>query len=417
MKSKFRSTYAACFIGYIVQGIAVNLAPIFFIIFQTDYKISYASLANLILITFATQLFIDAISVKLVDVLGLKRMALIAHISATLGLVGLGVLPFIMAPFAGIAISLFFAAIGSGFIEVIISPIIDAIPKNTSKSVMSFLHSFYCWGQMSTILISTLLLLLFGRENWRFIPFIWAVIPFINIFIFIKAPMPEIVSKEERTPLKKLFKSRNFIILLIIMICSGAAEISISQWASIFAEKGLGVTKAVGDLLGPCLFAFFMGTGRVIFGLLGTKVNNKKALGLCGFFTVVCYLITIFVPIPVIGLLGVALTGLGVSFMWPGTLSLGSELFPMGGMSVFSFAALCGDIGCTLGPWIAGQVSDAFGSADAALNIAEKVGSSTEQIGLRAGLLVCAIFPMIMAIAVHLIRSKKENNEVKNENN
>lgn len=406
--NNFKLTYVSCYTGYVIQAITVNLAPIFFVIFQTDYSISYSSLANLILVTFGIQLVIDSLSIKLYDLLGMRAIAILSNIMATLGLIGLGTLPRLIDPFTGIAISLVVCGIGSGFIEVIISPIIDAIPKKSSTSGMSLLHSFYCWGQVLTVFVSTVILMIVGKGNWHFIPFIWAVIPFVNIFMFIKSPMPKMVGKNERTPVKNLIKSKEFIILMWLMVCSGATEVAVSQWASLFAEKGLGVTKTMGDLLGPCLFAVFMGIGRTLYGTIGNRYSIKKAIVICASGAVICYFAMVFVPVPIIGLLACAMTGFCVSLMWPGTLSLGSKKFPLGGMAVFSLAAVFGDLGCTAGPWIAGQVSEAAQKASFIASLSEKIGLTTDQIGLRVGILACVIFPVSMIIAATLINEPKK---------
>ena len=407
MESNYKLTYISCYTGYIVQAIVVNLAPIFFIIFQNDYGVSYAALANLILVTFGIQLTIDLLSIKLYDVLGMRTISLLANGLAAVGLVCLGILPRLIDPLAGIAISIVISSIGGGFTEV--SPIIDAIPKTTDKSSMSILHSFYSWGQVVTVLFSTLALLIIGKENWIFIPIVWAVVPFVNIFLFARSKLPDMVEKERRTPLKDLFRSKNFILLMVIMICSGASEIAVAQWASLFAEKGLGVTKAMGDLLGPCLFAVFMGIGRMMFGLLGDKIDLRRALIWCSGGAALCYLAMVFVPVPIISLLACALTGFAVSLMWPGTLSLGSSLFPLGGITLFSFAAVCGDLGCSLGPWIAGQVSELAQKAELFISIAAKTGLTPDQIGLRAGLLVCTVFPIGLIAAVSGLKKSKKS--------
>lgn len=410
----YKLTHFSCYTGYIVQAVIVNLAPLFFVIFQNKYNISYASIANLILINFGSQLIIDAISLKLCDIFGYRKLAVLANVLATIGLACLGILPQIMDPLTGITIGIAISAVGSGFIEVIVSPIIDAIPQSTGASSMSLLHSFYCWGQLATVLFTTIALTIIGDDSWVWIPIAWAVIPFVNIFMFSSAPIPDMLEKEDRMPLRSLLTSKDFIILMILMVCGGSSEIAVSQWASLFAEKGLGVSKTLGDLLGPCMFALFMGIGRTIFGIFGSKLNCKKALSLCALGTLICYLSLVFVPNPIIGLAACALTGLGISFMWPGTLSLGSSLFPRGGMAIFTILALCGDIGCTVGPWITGQVSNFAQSSDIFASIAENTGLTLDQVGIRAGLLICAIFPLILMIVVNFLGKKpkevSENN-------
>lgn len=416
MKSQnYKLTHFSCYTGYIIQAVIVNLAPLFFVIFQNKYNISYASIANLILINFGSQLIIDAISLKLCDIFGYRTLAVAANVLSAVGLACLGILPQIMDPLTGITIAIAISAVGSGFIEVIISPIIDAIPQSSGASSMSLLHSFYCWGQLITVLFTTIALTIIGDDSWVWIPLVWAIIPFINTFLFASAPIPDMLEKEERMPIKSLLTSKDFIILMILMVCGGSSEIAVSQWASLFAEKGLGVSKTLGDLLGPCMFALFMGIGRTLFGVIGNKIDCKKALSLCAFGTLICYLALVFVPNPIVGLAACALTGFGISLMWPGTLALGSSLFPRGGMAIFTILALCGDLGCSVGPWITGQVSNIAQNSEMFKSIADSTGLTLDQVGIRAGLLICAIFPLILMIAVNFLGKKSTKKQTINE--
>ena len=419
-KINYRPTKLACYIGYVTQAIVINLAPLFFVIFSDKYGIDNAKLGTLVLVNFLVQILTDLSAVKLTAKVSIRALAIWAHILSFAGLTLLGILPAIMPnTFAALLTASVIYSVGGGLIEVVISPIVDAIPVEESESeggakaaAMSFLHSFYCWGQMSVVLITTLILSLVGNDNWWYIPFIWAIIPFVNIFGFIRSPFPKFISEQERTPIRKIVSSRLFIVCALLMICSGASELAVSQWASMLAEKGLGVNKVTGDLLGPCAFAFFMGIGRMIYGTLGTKLPLARALFLCSTLCIGGYLMITLFQNAVIALLGCSVCGFAVSLMWPGVLSLTAREFSQGGAVLFSLLAICGDIGCSLGPWLTGFVSEHL-HADAFSKLAPFAGFETEQISLKCGLFAAGIFPVIMLVAVVVfmaIRGKKEKN-------
>jgi len=390
MKKSYRSTLAACYLGYITQAITINLATLFFVIFQNKYGISYEAIGSLVLITFLIQLFVDAVMIKFTYVIGYRASAVAAHVFSAVGLVLFGILPNIMDPFAGILISVFFYALGGGMTEVIISPIVDSLPGDAKASGMCLLHSFYSWGLVAVVLFSTVLLRLVGDSLWYVIPFFWALIPFFNIFLFLRVPMVPITQEAKSAGLLGYFKSPIMYVATLLMICGGASEMAMSQWASLFAENGLGVTKVVGDLLGPCLFAINMGIGRTVYGIWGEKINIKKALLACSIMTTVCYLVTVFAEIPLLALFGCALCGFGVSLMWPGILAMSSAAFgKLSSPAMFAFLALAGDVGCSVGPWLTGQVSNAYMGVNALANSSD---------ALRAGLLVTSLFPALMIV-------------------
>ena len=416
-KINFKPTKIACYTGYITQAIVINLAPVFFVIFSDKYGIDNARLGTIILMNFIVQILTDVVAVKLTTKVSLRTCAVWAHILAFTGLMLLGILPAVMPDaFVGLFIASFIYSVGGGLIEVVISPIVDAIPVEVSEEVggakaaaMSLLHSFYCWGQMTVVLLSTLILSLVGDGNWIYIPFIWALIPFVNIFAFMRVPFPQFISESERTPVKKIVTTRLFLVCAILMICSGASELAVAQWASMLAEKGLGVNKVVGDILGPCAFAFCMGIGRMVYGILGSKLPFAKSLLGCSILCVCGYLMITLFQNPVVALLGCSVCGIAVSLMWPGVLSLTSGEFPFGGAVLFSLLAICGDIGCSLGPWLTGFVSNNI-NTDALANLTPFAGLAPEQIALKCGLFVTGIFPVIMIFAVivfGIIRKKK----------
>ena len=277
MQRTYKGTTIACYAGYFVQAIINNLSPILFIVFQEEFGISLAQIGSLILINFLSQTVVDLISVKVVDRIGYKKVILASHACATAGLILLGTLPrFVSAPFPALVLATVISAMGSGMIEVTISPIVDAIPSNKKEADMSLLHSFYCWGQMTVVALSTLFVWFAGNSYWYVLPLVWACVPFVNLLNFATLPFPKTLKEEEKIPLRKLFSERNFRIAMLLMLCAGASELAMSQWSSFFAETGLGVTKVMGDLLGPCLFAVFMGLGRLLFGIYGDRLDLKK---------------------------------------------------------------------------------------------------------------------------------------------
>ncbi|MBE7012335.1 MAG: MFS transporter [Ruminococcaceae bacterium] len=408
--NSYKSTMKACYAGYFTQAIINNLAPVFFVIFQKDYNITLTQLSWLIFINFGVQIITDLASVYLTDKLGCRKSVMLAHIASTIGLVCLGILPKIMpTPYIGLIIAIAIYAYGSGLIEVLVSPIVEALPTDNKSSAMSLLHSFYCWGQLIVVLFSTLIMKITGTGYWFILPLLWAIVPLINTFNFMRVPFAPMVSETDKIPLKKLLNSKTFIILLLLMLCAGATEMTISQWSSLFAEKGLGVTKVVGDLLGPCLFAFFMGSGRVIYGFFGSRMNLNLCLMCCGILGALCYLLTALSPSPVIALIGCALAGLASSLMWPGFISLAAERYPLAGTALFSLMAVSGDIGCTFGPYIAGIVADFvknFTSLDKFFNVAP------EQAGLKVGILTAVVFPFAVIILLKLLKNKQSQRKM-----
>lgn len=398
----FKSTVFACYRGYITQGIVNNLSPLFFVLFQNKFGISYLLISALILCNFVTQVITDMLSVKYVDRIGYRKSAVIAHALAFLGLVMQGTLPNVLpAPYVGLVLATIVNGVGGGLIEVIISPIVDSCPGDAKASAMSLLHSFYCWGQVGVVLITTLLLRLIGEDVWFIIPILWSLLPLYNLFRFLKVPLMPTVPEEEKTPLKTLFTSKIFLVALLLMLCAGASELAMSQWSSLFAERALGVTKVIGDLLGPCLFAVFMGIGRTIYGVWGEKIHLTGAMVFCAALCILCYLGTALFENPWLSLLSCALCGFSVSLMWPGTFSLTSAAYPKGGTAMFGILAVLGDVGCSVGPALMGAVSGAI-SGNA--NIAASFPNLTaDQLGLKSGMLFSAVFPAFILIGVLLL--------------
>lgn len=395
MKEKnYSSTIGACFVGYVVQAIVVNFAPLLFVTFQTSYGIGLTEISFLIVLLFGVQLFVDWGSSIFVSYVGYRRTAIIGQFFAAAGLILLAVLPEVMPdPYAGLLISATVYAIGSGLIEVIISPIVESCPTKRKAAMMSLLHSFYCWGQLFTVLVSTLCFVIFGIENWRWVALLWAAVPIIDGILFCIVPMPDTADAEENgISMRAIARKPRFWLLALIMLCGGASELCISQWASAFAQMGLGVDKTIGDLMGPCMFAAFMGTARVLYAKIGHKMNIQNAMILCGALCAGSYLLAALAPHPALGLLGCAFAGFSVGIFWPCALSMGAGGIKNGGMTIFALLALFGDAGCTVGPLLVGTVSDAAHGE------------------LSTGILTALVFPVLLIIGVLLFKRDLKKN-------
>lgn len=392
MKLTYRHTKYASYIGYITQAIINNLMPLLFVSFERSFGLSLDKISLLITMNFGIQILTDLLAAKYVDKIGYRFATVLAHVLAVIGLVGMCFLPFYMDPFTGLVICSVINAVGGGLTEVVISPIVEALPGDEKASAMSMLHSFYCWGQVAVVLLSTLYFTTVGIAHWRYVPVLWAIVPFINIFLFAKVPMCTLNENGESMPLKKLAGSGMFWFFLLLMICAGASELAMSQWASYFAEDGLHVSKTLGDLLGPCSFAVLMGIIRTVYGFWGDRMDLRKSIAFSGVLCVASYLTAVFAPNPLISLIGCAVCGLSVGLMWPGTYSLASRYFPQGGTMMFALLALAGDMGCTSGPTIAGFIADATGD-------------------IKKGLFAVIIFPLLLVIGMCLLKGKGKEHE------
>ena len=380
MKYSYDSTMRACFTGYIVQAIVNNFAPLLFLTFQRTYHIPLQQITLLVTFNFGIQLLTDLLSVAFVDRMGYRASMVLAHILSALGLICLTVLPERMGhPFAGILISVIVYAVGGGLLEVLVSPVVEACPSTHKEKAMSMLHSFYCWGHVGVVLFSSIFFKLAGIENWKLLAVLWAVIPILNALIFTRVPIAPVLSEgEEGMTIVTLFQNRTFWLLFVMMICAGASEQSVSQWASLFAEKGLGISKTAGDLAGPMAFAFLTGASRAFYGNYGEKINLDRFMAVSSVLCILSYLCLVFMPVPVLSLAGCALCGLSVGILWPGTFSRASKALPAGGTALFALLALGGDIGCSGGPTLVGMVSGMCKG------------------NLKAGILAALIFPVLL---------------------
>lgn len=415
MKLNQKHTVAAACLSYVVQAIVNNLLPLLFAHFSGNYGISLVRLSLLIALNFGVQIATDLLSALFVDKIGYRRAVLLALFSATAGLILLAALPRLMEDtFLALLFPTILTAFGGGLLEVVVSPIVEAVPGEKKPALMGFLHSFYCWGQAAVILLSTLYFRAFGIENWIWLPLLWTVVPIVGALLFAFVPIWSLSEANERVPLGKLLSQKLFWALILLMLCSGASELAMAQWASLFAEVGLSLPKAVGDLLGPCAFALLMGIGRLLYSKFGMRVGIERYL-VCSFaLSAISYLLAVFAPHPFLSLLGCALCGFAAAPMWPGTYSLGAKRMPGGGTAMFALFALAGDLGCTLGPDLVGVISDrviaAGGGAFLSL-FGENVGTTA----LKVGLLFTALIPataLLVAVPL-LIRAKKDTKDEK----
>ena len=390
MKKSYKSTMCACFTGYIVQAIVNNFAPLLFVTFQKTFDIPLSQITALITVNFVILLLIDLLSAGFIDKIGYRASAVLSHVFAAVGLILLTVLPEVFAsPFVGLLIAVIIYAVGGGLLEVLVSPIMEACPTENKEKAMSLLHSFYCWGHMAVVLLSTLFFTAFGISNWRILAIFWALIPIVNAIFFTQVPIYSLQEEGEKgLTLKELCRNKVFWLMMIMMVCSGASEQAVSQWASTFAEQGLGVSKTVGDLAGPLAFAALMGTSRLLYGKLGDKLNLNKCMFFSACLCVISYLCIALIPVPAIGLIGCALCGFSVGVLWPGTFSKSSAAIKRGGTVMFAMLALAGDLGCSGGPTLAGLVSGNFNN------------------NLHIGILSAIIFPATMLLCLLISKYK-----------
>lgn len=388
MKNQYNKTITACFVGYIVQAVVNNFTPLLFLFFQKSYHVPLSQITLLVTFNFGIQLLVDLLSVGFIDKIGYRASMVIAHVLSAAGLVLLTVLPDVLpTPFVGILIAVMIYAIGGGLLEVLVSPVVEACPSDNKEKAMSMLHSFYCWGHAGVVFISTLFFYVAGIENWKILAIIWALIPVGNAIVFTRVPIATLIEDgESGLGLKELFRMKIFWILLVMMICAGASEQAVSQWASTFAEKGLGISKTAGDLAGPMAFAILMGTSRLFYGKYGDRIHLERFMVYSSLLCILSYLGISLFPVPLLSLIACAVCGLSVGIMWPGTFSKASAALPKGGTAMFALLALGGDIGCSGGPTLAGIVSGAFGD------------------NLKMGILAGIIFPVLLLVGILLCR-------------
>ena len=395
MNNQYDKTITACFVGYIVQAVVNNFAPLLFLFFQRSYHIPLSQITLLVTFNFGVQLLVDLLSVGFVDKIGYRASMILAPVLSAAGLILLTVLPEILpAPFVGILIAVMIYAVGGGLLEVLVSPVVEACPSDNKEKAMSMLHSFYCWGHAGVVLLSTLFFYIVGIENWKILAVIWALIPAGNAVAFMKVPIAPLMEEGERGfTLKELFRIKIFWVLLIMMVCAGASEQAVSQWASTFAEKGLGISKTAGDLAGPMAFAILMGSSRLFYGKYGDRIDLDRFMIGSSILCILSYLGISLFPMPELSLIACAVCGLSVGIMWPGTFSKASATLPKGGTAMFALLALGGDVGCSGGPTLVGMVSGALGD------------------NLKMGVLAGIVFPVMLLLGVIVCGRVKRRTE------
>ena len=393
MNYQYRKTITACFVGYIVQAIVNNFVPLLFLTFQRTYGIPLSQITLLVTFNFGIQLLVDLLSVGFVDKIGYRASMVIAHVMAAAGLMLLTILPEVLSsPFAGILTAVMIYAIGGGLLEVLVSPVVEACPSDNKEKAMSMLHSFYCWGHVGVVLVSTVFFRIFGIGNWRILACIWALVPLCNTIAFMRVPIASLLEDGEKGfTIKELAGQKIFWVFMLMMLCAGASEQAVSQWVSTFAERGLGVSKTLGDLAGPMAFAVLMGTSRAFYGKYGEKINLDRFMAGSSILCMAAYLCISLVPSPVFGLVGCAVCGLSVGIMWPGTFSKAAADIPRGGTALFAMMALAGDMGCSGGPTLVGLISSQFHD------------------DLKKGILAALVFPFLLLMGILMSSSSAKN--------
>lgn len=392
MLKNYESTKRACFLGYIVQAIVNNFIPLLFLTFRSQYGIPLSKITFLVTFNFGLQLLVDLASARLIDRIGYRLAAVLAHVFSAAGFILLAVLPELFAdPFTGLLLAVMIYAVGGGLLEVLISPIVEACPSRNKEASMSLLHSFYCWGHVGVVLLSTLYFSAFGIQNWKYLALLWALLPMVNAVVFTKVPMMNLLEEgDSGLSVKQLLTNRVFWVMVLLMVCAGASEQAVSQWASAFAEQGLGISKTLGDLAGPMIFAGMMGFSRMLYSRFSEKINLQMTILASGILCIGCYLLIALSHWPVLGLLGCGICGFSVGVLWPGIFSIASLELRRGGTMMFAYLALAGDLGCSLGPTLVGGVSGLSGGE------------------LKTGILAAVLFPLLLVYGIVLYLKKEE---------
>ena len=383
----YRHTVTACCLGSVTMAASTNLPPLLFLIFHESLGVPLGQITLLITLNFLIQLTVDLLAALFADRIGYRPLLVAAPLLSAAGLAALGTLPRILpVPMVGLLIADVLYSLGGGLYEALVSPTVEACPTRNKVAMMGFLHSFYCWGTVAVILLSTAYLAFFEKGAWWGLPLLWAILPVVDAVMLAVVPLPAVEAEAgESGGARNLLRRPLFLGFLVMMTLVGASELSMSQWASAFAESGLRVSKSLGDLAGPCLFAGLMGLMRVFYAVRSERIDLRRWLCCSAAAAAVGYLTATLAPHPAVAFAGCALTGLAVGMLWPGLLSLAARYFPHGGTPLFSICALFGDLGCSLGPTVVGFVAEGAGGA------------------LATGLLVAAAFPALLAMGLLLL--------------
>jgi len=403
-KISYKSTIYACYLGHFVQAAVINTTPILFLTLMAKYGFTFEQMGRLVLINFVTQVAVDLIFSHLVDKHGIRPFIVWAQVLAFAGLMLFAFAPVLFTNvFFGFTVATMIFSGGGGLLELLLSPIVNAVPTDEKAGAMSMLHAFYAWGQLTVVLVTSVLLAVLGADRWYFILIFWSLLPFVNALIFLKVPLAPLVAEEHRTKMGELFKSKYFIICLAAIMVGGAAEITMAQWASSFLEATMGIPKIIGDSAGVGVFALAIGIGRTIYGKMGSRIDIYKAMTWGAALCMTCYLTVVFSPFPALSLIACALSGFGVSLLWPGSIVIATNKFPFAGTSMFAILAAAGDIGASLGPWLVGLVADKTPE----ILKAAQFGTSSADLGLRSGFMLAVFFPAAMIFFVRYLTKKK----------
>ena len=389
IRQNYNATIYASYLGYVTQAIVNNFAPLLFLIFARDFSLSLTQITAITTVNFAVQLGVDLVSARVVDRIGYRPCIVAAHVFAAAGLVGLALLPHVLPAYTGLMISVVLYAIGGGITEVLISPIVEACPTQRKEAAMSLLHSFYCWGHVALVLVTTAFLAIFGEGSWPVLACLWALVPLANIVLFRLVPLADVTAGHEKLSLGRLLRQPTFWLLLGLMVCAGASEQAMSQWASAFAESGLHISKTLGDLAGPCAFATLMGLARALYGKYADRIPLRGFMLASCTLCILCYVVASWSGNALMAMLGCAICGFSVGIFWPGTFSMAALALPGGGTAMYALMALAGDLGCSGGPTVVGLVADA------------------SQGSLQAGLGAAIVFPVLMLAGILLLKKRK----------
>ena len=389
IRQNYNATIYASYLGYVTQAIVNNFAPLLFLIFARDFSLSLTQITAITTVNFAVQLGVDLVSARVVDRIGYRPCIVAAHVFAAAGLVGLALLPHVLPAYTGLMISVVLYAIGGGITEVLISPIVEACPTERKEAAMSLLHSFYCWGHVALVLVTTAFLAVFGEGSWPVLACLWALVPLANIVLFRLVPLADVTAGHEKLSLGRLLRQPTFWLLLGLMVCAGASEQAMSQWASAFAESGLHISKTLGDLAGPCAFATLMGLARALYGKYADRIPLRGFMLASCTLCILCYVVASWSGNALMAMLGCAICGFSVGSFWPGTFSMAALALPGGGTAMYALMALAGDLGCSGGPTVVGLVADA------------------SQGSLQAGLGAAIVFPVLMLAGILLLKKRK----------
>lgn len=401
----YKSTVYACYLGHFVQAAIINTIPILFLTLMGQYGLSFEQMGRLVLVNFITQVAVDLIFSRLVDKHGIRPFIITAQALAFFGLIIFAFAPSLFSNvYLGFTVATIIYSCGGGLLELLLSPIVHAIPTDEKAGAMSMLHAFYAWGQVTVVLVTSVLLAVLGPKNWHFILLFWSLLPLANAFIFLKVPLAPLIAEEHRTKLRSLLKNRYFIVCLAAIMAGGAAEISMAQWASSFLEAAMGIPKIIGDYAGVGVFALAIGIGRTVYGKMGGSLDVYKVMAWGAALCMACFLTVVFSPFPALSLAACALSGFGVSLLWPGSIVIATNKFPFAGASMFAILAAAGDIGASMGPWLVGFAAD---KAPGLVNAAGTAAVSGD-FGLRAGFLLAVFFPALALFCVIYLTKKKQ---------